>query len=70
MEINVEKIIDFVNNVYGENNQILAKMTLLEMGIDVENAAQQSFAADGAKAFGCKCSDYTIQNSGCQCGSA
>lgn len=31
--IDFDKIVDFVNNVYG-SNEGLAKMTLLEMGID------------------------------------
>lgn len=46
MEINIERIIEFVENVYGENNHGLIKSTLLEMGIDVDEAAQQMRGAD------------------------
>jgi hypothetical protein len=36
MTIDIEKIIEFVSSVYG-NNTKLTEMTLLEMGIDINN---------------------------------
>lgn len=44
--IDFDKIVDFVNNVYG-SNEGLAKMTLLEMGIDPATRRPTPRAADG-----------------------
>lgn len=60
--VDFDKIVDFVNNVFG-SNEGLAKITLLEMGIDPETRRP----VDAYPVDACYCCRDGGCQSGCRC---
>jgi len=66
--VDFPRIVEFVYNVYGENNVFLANLTLKEMGINPATRRPTLYAVDGAKA--CRVIEHFYVDGVCaECGS-